>query len=274
MLPEKNSQFSKEKKTPDAGIYRPKFDLVFGRSTVYQYRPGSNLLSSTPEIDEKGQKLRVPQCIKQGVICDFRVRDLKKKVDKLRDVINASNVDMNALYHERIIDQKVFNMFKSPSITLLSKFDPEPKPNAAFLAMQQNPNHLISIMNQYTQLKNEMNDTVRKNKEDLERSRSQIPDRCRVRPVTPLGLNLQLARPPLIRKSQEYSELWLNSSHMNESSHKIHKFSSGTPRKVFAGDSNQANPYDVTNAVLDKVRPKSTGGFIDFNRAVGRKKRS
>ena len=269
---EKHPIFKREK-TPDSGIYRPKYESIHSRTSSFIYRPSTSSVISNTSTDEiiKKDKRILPSCLIDGNTCNFKIRDMKRQINKIREQINNSNIDLKTLYNERIIDQKDYNLFKSPSLTLLEKFENQPKTNSALLALQQNPNQLIELVNEYHSLKSDMSNLLAKNIQDLGITRMNIADRPRTTSQIPLNLGKQLSRPNYSRlKNDFYTDYSMNTSFMNEAFHKIHKFESTTPRKVFISKNKSLCEYDITNQILDKTRPVSRA-FIDIKQYYPRK---
>ena len=264
----------KREKTPDPGIYRPKYESIHSKSRSFIYRPASlSTIANIPTPDEniKKEKEIIPLCLIDGNTCDFRLRNIKKQIDNIRQQINNSNIDVQTLFNEKIIDEKTYSLFKSSSLTLLQNYESQPKANAALLALQQNPNNLINLINQYYSLKNDIRSILTRNIDDLNNRRLNIADRPRIRSTTPLELRKQLSRPDHNRRKNDYSaEYSMNKSYMNEAFHKIHKFESATPRKTFMNKNKSLGEYDITNDILNKTRPISKA-FIDFERYYPRK---
>jgi hypothetical protein len=81
-------------KTPDSGIYKPKFTVV---------EPNTVFMAKYVKEDKPENKRHEhePQCLAGGVNCEFQVRNLKKKIAVVKKEIAASNVDPTVLYNER-----------------------------------------------------------------------------------------------------------------------------------------------------------------------------
>lgn len=205
-------------RTPDVGRYRPKYDLVEPKVVNY---------TSTRERENyaSGSDHR-PNCVKDGSGCDFKARQLKKKIIELRREINNSGADVEALYKNNVINRAVLKLFKSPSIKLLKnevddKDDQSSSDNLAALqdydGNYQKSNAVVSQIIAYHNMKEEYKAMIHKNKENLEKCEERIPDRPRATTPIPLQFDYQLPRPPIVKPPKYQggsSALDLSSTHL------------------------------------------------------------
>ncbi len=203
-------------KTPDVGQYRPKFEIIAPK--VVYFTSTKEKISKSKVVDQEA-----PKCLKNGIFCDFKIRQLQKKIAKLRTVINKTNVDAELLYKNNIINKEVLALFKSPSLKFIHqqppkegemKTDPNIPKHEAYDPGNQNSHEIVGKVINYSNLKNELDGLMNKNKENIEKIENKIADKlCRTTPI-PVPFNLQISRPP-IAKPKDYSvkkELTLNST--------------------------------------------------------------
>lgn len=191
----------KRSKTPDLGRYRPKYESIEPKVI---YFPTPKEKSTRARSNEQS----MPNCVKHGSVCEFKARQLAKKIEILRNEINNSGADVEALYKSHLINKTTYNMFKSPSITLLKNIGEDKNEQAdqdrsadidIFDPLLQKSQGVITQMMNYYNLKEELKQLHQHNHDVLEKQRQTIPEKMRPKTPTPVPLNQQLTRPPLIK---------------------------------------------------------------------------
>jgi len=194
----------KRAKTPDLGRYRPKHELTEPK-VVYYPAPKEKTTRS------RSNDINAPNCVKHGSVCEYKARQLSKKIDVMRTEINTSGADVDLLYKNHLINKTAYNMFRSPSIKLIKrngddKNDQENQEDNSnnidiFDPAFQKSQGVVAQMTAYNNLKEELKRLTQHNQDVLEKGRSTIPEKLRPKTPTPVPLYYQIARPPLIKPS-------------------------------------------------------------------------
>ena len=195
-------------KTPDVGRYRPKYDLV--EPKVVYLPTSKEKLNKTISYDNRG-----PGCIKDGISCDYKIRQIQKKVNELRSNINKSGVDVEGLYKTNQISKGVYKLFKTPSIKVLNENSKGPvgyQSADTIVTTQdnydqgfQNSHEIVGKITTYTNLKEELGSLIQKSKENIKKKEGKIVDKPRPSTPIPLPFDLQISRPPIV-KPKQYSK--------------------------------------------------------------------
>jgi len=194
-------------KTPDVGRYRPKFDLV--EPKVIYYPTVKEKLNKTISYDNRG-----PSCIKAGISCDYKIRQVQKKVETLRENINKSGVDVESLFKSNQISKGVYKLFKTPSLKVIKENSKgaQGHQSADTIVTQdnydagfQNSHEIVGKITTYTNLKEELTSLIQKNKENIKKTVGKIVDKPRPTTPVPLSFDLQISRPPIV-KPKQYSK--------------------------------------------------------------------
>jgi hypothetical protein len=264
-----------KEKVPDFLSYKPKRSALEPKTAFFA-------IYTKPEHHRSrsvGGKEN-PPCLHGGITCDFKVRNLKKKFEKIQQEVNSSEIDIVQLANHRVIDEKTFELFKDPGITLISKFSGNN--TNGDLSSIPNPQPLINLVMKYHKVKQELEHALQHNKEAMEHHEHAIPEKLRPKTPVPIPLHQQLPRPPLIRKTF-YTENSQNTSFQteggspsstkksfyNDNLRKTHHFDSYTKRKL-------PFPYEHMKCVFvdadnyRKVKPR-TEPYIDIKKMVDRK---
>jgi len=191
-------------KTPEVGRYRPRFELVEPKSVTYSST--REKLNRTFTVEKQP-----PLCVKDGTLCEFKIRQLRRKIEDLRKVINSSDVDVEALYRNHLISRNIYKLFKSPSLKMFHQ-TPSKAPNEPtnMTTTQdnlelgfQNSHEIVNKIVTYSNLKEELAGLVNKNKENFEKTGHKVNDRPRSSTPTPLAFSLQTQRPPVVKPQFE-----------------------------------------------------------------------
>jgi len=262
-------------KTPEVGRYRPRFELVEPKSVTYSSTRERLNRTSTAEKQP-------PLCVKDGTLCEYKIRQLRRKIEDLRKVINNSDVDVEALYRSHLISRNIYKLFKSPSLkTFHQKAGNEPTNMTTTqdnLELGfQNSHEIVNKIVTYNNLKEELAKLVNKNLENFEKTGHRINDRPRSSTPNPLAFNLQTPRPPVVKRQFEsfhndFSMIDLgttmNRTFMNDTLRNTRGFEKQTKRKqVFPVKESalifyQFDKYKVSKADSNKVTAGNFGKVI------------
>jgi hypothetical protein len=250
-------------RTPDAGIYKPRFTAVEPK-TVFMgtlQRPVSHSVSFSQEA---------APCLSGGVTCEFQIRNLKKKIEDVKREIKSLGLDVPSLYNERVIDDKIYDLCKDPDLGLMK---PPPEGGNAL----SNPAQFTNLIVKYHNIKQHFNAALNKNKDEIDHSLHKINENPRPKTVVPIPFKHQIDRPPII-KPTEYSrgetsiieeggesEVNTSSSFYKDPLRKTHHFDSYPVRKLpFPYQHMKIHFYEMEKYV--NVKPKREA-YIDFDRS-------
>lgn len=247
-------------RTPDSGIYKPRFTAVEPK-TIFMgtyTRPNSNSVSFTKEP---------PPCLSGGVTCEFQIRNLKKKLEAVKREIKALGLDVPSLYNDRVIDDKTYELCKDPDLNLMKSPPDGGQP-------LNNPAQFANLIVKFHNLKQHLNATYNRNKEEIDHGLHRINENLRAKTPVPIPFKQQIDRPPLIKppdysrgdtSMQEESGLDTSQNFYNDPLRKTHHFDSYPVRKLpFPYQHMKMHFYELQKYV--NVKPKREA-YIDFDRS-------
>lgn len=268
-------------KTPEVGRYRPRFEMIHPKTVTYSSNKEKMNRTFTTEKDP-------PLCVKDGTLCEFKIRQLRRKIEDLRKVINNTDVDVEALYRNHLISRNIYKLFKTPSLKMFHQ-TPSKGPNEPTMVTTQdnlelgfqNSHEIVNKIVAYSNLKEELAGLVNKNKENFVKTESKINDRPRSSTPTPLAFGLQTPRPPIVKRQFEsfhndfsLSDMGttMNKTFMNDRLRHTSNFGRSTKRKpIFSVKESALTYYEFDKFKVSKTdRNKVTA--INFGKVVPRPK--
>ena len=268
-------------KTPDVGRYRPRHNLVEPKVIYY---------SSAKEKIEKPVDMNkyLPDCVKNGAVCEFKARKLKKQVDDLRHDLNKSNVDVESLYRNHVISRDVYKLFKTPSLKLLkvdkSELEDERDTNNVstiqdgFDGAFQNNHEIINQIINYENVKQELKKVTKQNQKDLDEL-NKIPEKPRSSTSTPTPLRLQTRRASVGKPRYNYQELGVDISILDQENNSS-SFCNDRLRKTCTFDNYSKRkpafpPKDIVQYFYDYDKWKLTKAekvkqVVEFDKMISR----
>lgn len=257
----------------DAGLYKPKFDLVTGRAITL---PISRLSENSAR-----QTNNRPFCLQEAMTCEYKIRELQRKIAKKIEEVSENKLDLHALYNEKMIEKDVYKRLCDPELGIASDL-PGPMDSPASrksyyqrkrysvrkgqtnVDLQVQQDKIEGILNQVREideLRAELQELTEQNYEEYLNKEGQIVEKVHKHVPTPIPLDHQTERPPLVKKDiiHAFEDISLNKSTLNESFSKIHKFSSYVDRNPYKSIKGKClQSYFIPMSVFELTRTRTT----------------